>query len=286
MQPWRRAVPQTRAAPRAKCALQASGRGRGRALSVSERAFRGVLPARAVRAERAVQGRCRHSQTAGRPEAGAPQRSHARPVGRRRCSRVPYGHGSGVASRSTIRFVCCRADASASRWSVCSGATQRATRPSLRRCETPSARKSDTTRSLKWQRTLCNEPSCCPWFRRMIRVGVEHVQQGVQRATPAVVEVLRRFPAAPGGGGRAGELIRMLDADLREGASAALPRRLLLPAFFFRAERRSVSRQRTRRTCVSLSRRSRTPLAPSPRTPHRGRRRWRPCSRGSQRLCR
>lgn len=32
---------------------------------------------------------------------------------------------------------------------------------------------------------------------------------------PGLVDVLERFPAAPGGGGRVGELIRLLDADLR-----------------------------------------------------------------------
>ncbi|GAA0612961.1 putative immunity protein [Streptomyces crystallinus] len=46
-------------------------------------------------------------------------------------------------------------------------------------------------------------------------IGAEHVEQAVHRATPVVVEVLKRFPAAPGGGGRVGELIRMLDAGLR-----------------------------------------------------------------------
>ncbi|MFQ6144518.1 putative immunity protein [Streptomyces seoulensis] len=46
-------------------------------------------------------------------------------------------------------------------------------------------------------------------------VGVEHLERTVQRATVVVVDVLKRFPAAPGGGGRVGELIRMLDADLR-----------------------------------------------------------------------
>jgi len=46
-------------------------------------------------------------------------------------------------------------------------------------------------------------------------VGAEHVRQAVHRATPVVVDVLKRFPAAPGGGGRVGELIRMLDAALR-----------------------------------------------------------------------
>ncbi|QLE75797.1 exonuclease SbcC [Streptomyces rectiverticillatus] len=46
-------------------------------------------------------------------------------------------------------------------------------------------------------------------------IGVGHLEQTVHRATPIVVDVLKRFPAAPSGGGRVGELIRMLDADLR-----------------------------------------------------------------------
>ncbi|PWI08860.1 exonuclease SbcC [Streptomyces sp. NWU339] len=46
-------------------------------------------------------------------------------------------------------------------------------------------------------------------------VGAGHLEQAVHRATPIVVDVLKRFPAAPSGGGRVGELIRMLDADLR-----------------------------------------------------------------------
>lgn len=46
-------------------------------------------------------------------------------------------------------------------------------------------------------------------------VGAAHVEQAVHRATPVVADVLGRFPAAPGGGGRVGELIRMLDVDLR-----------------------------------------------------------------------
>ena len=46
-------------------------------------------------------------------------------------------------------------------------------------------------------------------------LGAEHVEQAVHGATPVVVDVLKRFPAAPGGGGRVGELIRMLDAVLR-----------------------------------------------------------------------
>ncbi|WP_340373917.1 exonuclease SbcC [Streptomyces sp. SS7] len=46
-------------------------------------------------------------------------------------------------------------------------------------------------------------------------IGAEHVDRAVRRATPAVVEVLERFPAAPDGGGRVGALTRMLDAGLR-----------------------------------------------------------------------
>ncbi|MFJ4782067.1 putative immunity protein [Streptomyces sp. NPDC088794] len=47
------------------------------------------------------------------------------------------------------------------------------------------------------------------------RAGAEFLDQVVRRATPVVVDVLKRFPAAPDGGGRVGELIRALDADLR-----------------------------------------------------------------------
>ncbi|MFB8030593.1 putative immunity protein [Streptomyces sp. NPDC056465] len=46
-------------------------------------------------------------------------------------------------------------------------------------------------------------------------VGADHVGQAVRSATPGVVDVLVRYPAAPGGGGRVGELIRMLDESLR-----------------------------------------------------------------------
>ncbi|MFG3122930.1 putative immunity protein [Streptomyces sp. NPDC048201] len=45
--------------------------------------------------------------------------------------------------------------------------------------------------------------------------ATDHIGRAVRRATPVVVDVLRRFPAAPDGGGRVGELIRVLDADLR-----------------------------------------------------------------------
>ncbi|MEW2299027.1 putative immunity protein [Streptomyces sp. NPDC006655] len=51
--------------------------------------------------------------------------------------------------------------------------------------------------------------------------GVGHLEQAVSRATPLVVDVLKRFPAAPSGGGRVGELVRVLDADLRSLSFAA-----------------------------------------------------------------
>jgi hypothetical protein len=46
-------------------------------------------------------------------------------------------------------------------------------------------------------------------------VGAEHIEHALRRATPAVVEVLRRYPAAPPGGGRVGQLLRDLDEALR-----------------------------------------------------------------------
>ncbi|MFJ8887943.1 putative immunity protein [Streptomyces sp. NPDC102402] len=46
-------------------------------------------------------------------------------------------------------------------------------------------------------------------------VGADHVERAVGHATPGVVDVLTRYPAAPTGGGRVGELIRMLDEGLR-----------------------------------------------------------------------
>ncbi|MFI9029591.1 putative immunity protein [Streptomyces sp. NPDC053560] len=51
-------------------------------------------------------------------------------------------------------------------------------------------------------------------------VGAAHLEQAMSRAAPAVVGVLARFPAAPGGGGRVGELFRTLDAGLRTRAVA------------------------------------------------------------------
>ena len=46
-------------------------------------------------------------------------------------------------------------------------------------------------------------------------VGADHLEQARRRATPVVVDVLSRYPAAPPGGGRVGELLRELDAALR-----------------------------------------------------------------------
>ncbi|MFF3617452.1 putative immunity protein [Streptomyces sp. NPDC002580] len=53
--------------------------------------------------------------------------------------------------------------------------------------------------------------------------GAEHVERVVRRATPVVVEVLGRFPAAPDGGGRVGELTRVLDRGLRSLTFAEQP---------------------------------------------------------------
>ena len=46
-------------------------------------------------------------------------------------------------------------------------------------------------------------------------VGAEHLARSRSLAPAVVVDVLRRYPPAPRGGGRVGELIRRLDASLR-----------------------------------------------------------------------
>ena len=46
-------------------------------------------------------------------------------------------------------------------------------------------------------------------------VGAADIARAASRTTPAVLDVLGRYPAAPDGGGRVGELIRLLDAALR-----------------------------------------------------------------------
>jgi len=46
-------------------------------------------------------------------------------------------------------------------------------------------------------------------------IGAHHIEQARLRAAPVVIDVLSRYPAAPSGGGRVGELIRDLDEALR-----------------------------------------------------------------------
>lgn len=46
-------------------------------------------------------------------------------------------------------------------------------------------------------------------------VGAEHIEHARRRATLTVVDVLKRNPEAPRGGGRVGELLRDLDQALR-----------------------------------------------------------------------
>ena len=47
-------------------------------------------------------------------------------------------------------------------------------------------------------------------------VGASHISQFIIVAEPIVVDVLKRYPPAPSGGGRVGELIRQLDLALRD----------------------------------------------------------------------
>ncbi|MGA5320937.1 putative immunity protein [Streptomyces seoulensis] len=42
-----------------------------------------------------------------------------------------------------------------------------------------------------------------------------HLERTARRATPGVLDVLNRYPSAPDGGGRVGELTRLLDTALR-----------------------------------------------------------------------
>ncbi|NTU84102.1 MAG: exonuclease SbcC [Chloroflexales bacterium] len=46
-------------------------------------------------------------------------------------------------------------------------------------------------------------------------VGAQRIEQARQRATPALVAVLRRYPTAPSSGNRVAQLMRALDASLR-----------------------------------------------------------------------
>ncbi|MCT7661894.1 putative immunity protein [Mycobacterium deserti] len=45
--------------------------------------------------------------------------------------------------------------------------------------------------------------------------GAEHIAHACGLASAVVVDVLQRYPSAPSGGGRPGELIRLLDTALR-----------------------------------------------------------------------
>ena len=47
-------------------------------------------------------------------------------------------------------------------------------------------------------------------------VGADNIEQARRRATPILIDVLSRYPAAPPGGGRVGELLRDLDEALRD----------------------------------------------------------------------
>jgi hypothetical protein len=49
--------------------------------------------------------------------------------------------------------------------------------------------------------------------------GAGYIEKARKLAGPIVVSVLVRYPTAPGGGGRAGELLRELDALLRRAAT-------------------------------------------------------------------
>jgi len=57
-----------------------------------------------------------------------------------------------------------------------------------------------------------------------LAVGVDHLARLRPLASPVVVDVLARYPPAPSGGGRVGELIRLLDASLRSARRARASR--------------------------------------------------------------
>jgi hypothetical protein len=55
--------------------------------------------------------------------------------------------------------------------------------------------------------------------------GADSIERAVSSAPLAVTDVLRRYPTAPTGGGRVGELVRLLDAALRWASAAHLHQR-------------------------------------------------------------
>lgn len=50
------------------------------------------------------------------------------------------------------------------------------------------------------------------------RAGDERIEAALDDASTVVIDVLRRYPAAPSGGGRVGELTRLHDSALRHRA--------------------------------------------------------------------
>ncbi|WP_246154679.1 putative immunity protein [Saccharopolyspora hirsuta] len=56
-----------------------------------------------------------------------------------------------------------------------------------------------------------------------LRAGDEHIEKARNLASPTVVSVLTRYPPAPAGRGRAGELLRTLDTALRQPIIDAQP---------------------------------------------------------------
>ncbi|MCK2243055.1 MULTISPECIES: putative immunity protein [unclassified Crossiella] len=54
-------------------------------------------------------------------------------------------------------------------------------------------------------------------------VGEQYIEKARVLASPVVVRVLARYPSAPGGRGRAGELLRALDTALRVRAADVNP---------------------------------------------------------------
>lgn len=55
-------------------------------------------------------------------------------------------------------------------------------------------------------------------------VGAGHIERARDLAGPVVVRVLMRYPSAPDGRGRMGELVRCLDAVLRQATAPPSPR--------------------------------------------------------------